>query len=176
MPPPPLTHVLNHVARRKQGSYKEINQCLKSFPTVHTVLKRIPHVLQNYSCSIKIGTHKGGGGRRPPPPFWGRPKAAPLLFFNMKSVKSASRDHLGTIFGAFLDHFWSILGGASRKGSGSIFGAFLGISPPPTVCRALVIISRFRRPRRANFLGLWCGAPVGPGRDSGTLWGGPGGV
>ena len=53
-PLPPLTHVLNHVARRKQGSYKEINQCLKSFPTVHTVPKRIPHVLQNYPCSIKI--------------------------------------------------------------------------------------------------------------------------
>ena len=66
VPPPPLTHVLDHVASGKQGSHKGINQCFKSIPKVQKVLRRIPKVLDNFICSIKIGTQKPRGcGRRP---------------------------------------------------------------------------------------------------------------
>ena len=43
-------------------------------------------------------------------------------FFHMKSVKSASRDHLGTIFGAFLEHFGGSLPGTLREHFWTIFG------------------------------------------------------
>ena len=67
----------------------------------------------------------------------GRPPSGPLLFFNMKSVKSAPRDDLGTIIGTFFNHSGSIF----WEPAGRARGAFLGISPPPTSTRALPIIT-----------------------------------
>ena len=63
--------------------------------------------------------------------FGRRPPSGSLLFSHMKSVKSASRDHLGTIFEAFLDHFWSILGEPAGRARGACLNHFCGFPFPP---------------------------------------------
>ena len=62
---------------------------------------------------------------------FGRPPSGSLLFYHMKSVESASRDHLGTILGAFLDHFWSILGEPAGRARGAFLEHFGGFPLPP---------------------------------------------